>query len=86
MIESGFKDYDFNPWWGVYVPAGTPKPVIDKLAGWFSKVARSEEIARTLEPLVLVPVSVNAAEMNRRLDRDGPIWAKNLKAAGIAPQ
>lgn len=86
MIEAGFKDYEFNPWWGVYVPAGTPQPVIDKLAGWFSAVARSDEIAKALDPLVLVPIAITAAEMNKRLDADGPIWNDNLKAAGIEPQ
>ena len=86
MIEAGFKDYEFNPWWGVYVPAGTPQPVIDKLAGWFSAVAKSDEIAKALAPLVLVPVTITAAEMSKRLDADGPIWNDNLKAAGIEPQ
>lgn len=86
MMESGFKDYDFNPWWGVYLPAGTPKPIVDKMGAWFEKVAKSDEIAKALDPLVLVPVSVGPDEMKRRLDRDGPIWDRNLKAAGIQPQ
>lgn len=86
MIEAGFKDYVFNPWWGIYVAAGTPQPVIDKLAGWFSAVAKSSEIAKALHPLVLVPVTITAAEMTKRLDADGPVWTENLKAAGITPQ
>ncbi len=86
MIEAGFEGYDFNPWWGVYLPTGTPQPIVDKLAGWFEKVAKSDEIAKALDPLALVPVSISAAEMRRRLDVDGPVWDKNLKAAGIEPQ
>lgn len=86
MIESGFKDYDFNPWWGVYVPAGTPQAVIDRMSVWFTKVTRSEEIAKALDPLLLVPVSITADEIRRRLDSDGPVWDRNLKAAGIEPQ
>ena len=86
MIEAGFKDYDFNPWWGVYFPAGTPQPIIDKMAGLFSAVAKSDEIAKALDPLLLVPVAITADEMRKRLDADGPMWAKNLKAAGIEPQ
>jgi tripartite-type tricarboxylate transporter receptor subunit TctC len=86
MIEAGFKDYVFNPWWGVYVPTGTQQQLIDKLAGWFSAVAKSSEIAKALDPLVLVPFTITAAEMNKRLDADGPVWSENLKAAGISPQ
>ena len=86
MIAAGFKDYDFNPWWGVYLPAATPKPIVDKYAGWFEKVTRSDEIARTLDPLVLVPVSLTAEQMSKRLDNDGPIWSRSMKAAGIEPQ
>src|SRR5207249_241261 len=38
LEELGLKDFDVSPWFGVLVPAGTPRPVIDRLAGWFNEI------------------------------------------------
>ena len=35
------QDFDITPWWGVVVPAGTPRPIIDRLAGWFNQITRA---------------------------------------------
>jgi len=43
LAELGMKDFDITPWWGVVVPAGTPRPVIDKLAGWFNQINAAED-------------------------------------------
>src|SRR5919106_6889785 len=43
LAELGLKDFDITPWWGVVVPAGTPRPAIDKLAGWFNEITNSED-------------------------------------------
>ena len=34
---------DFAPWWSVIVPAGTPQPIVDKLAAWFRKISEMPE-------------------------------------------
>src|SRR3954471_510332 len=36
LTELGYGGGDVSPWWGVVVPAGTPKPVVERLAGWFN--------------------------------------------------
>jgi tripartite-type tricarboxylate transporter receptor subunit TctC len=30
-------------WWGVMVPKGTPKPIVDKINGWFNQVLKTDE-------------------------------------------
>ena len=39
MAESGFAGYDLTAWWGVVVPTGTPKPIVDRLAAWMSQIS-----------------------------------------------
>src|SRR2546427_5297034 len=56
MQEAGFKDYDMTPWWGVLVPAGTPRPVIDKLAGWVNQITSPEEGRQFLAPPAVDPL------------------------------
>lgn len=86
MMELGFSDFEMNPWWGVYFPAGTPQAIIDKAEGWFSAVAKSPETARQLEPLGLVAVSQSADKMRGRLDADGKMWDRLSKLAGLQAQ
>ena len=31
MVEAGYKDLDIQHWHGLFAPAGTPRPIIDKL-------------------------------------------------------
>src|SRR5215470_1449172 len=42
LTELGYGGNDVSPWWGVVVAAGTPKPVVDKLAGWFNQITAAE--------------------------------------------
>ena len=86
MQQAGFKDFDFNPWWGVYLPAGTPPAIVEKVGGWFAHVAKLPETAKQLEPMVLVPSVEGPPRMNAKLDADGVMWASALKAAGVEPQ
>src|SRR5262249_13844959 len=49
LAELGLSDYDVTPWWGVVVPAGTPKAIVNKLAGWFNQITASSETREFLE-------------------------------------
>jgi tripartite-type tricarboxylate transporter receptor subunit TctC len=42
MAEQGVP-IDQLGWWGVMVPKGTPRPVVDKINGWFNQVLKTEE-------------------------------------------
>ena len=55
LAEAGVPGVDVEPWWGVVVPAGTPRPVIDKLAGWFNQITASEETKQFLARAALDP-------------------------------
>lgn len=38
MAESGLKGYDVTAWWGIVAPAGTPKPIVDRLASELKQI------------------------------------------------
>jgi len=63
VAESGVKGYDFSTWSPIIVPAGTPKPVIDKLNAEVVKAMadpglRERLIAQGLEPMGTPPETV----------------------------
>ena len=48
LREQGFVGYEVNPWFGISAPAGTPRPVIERLNAEFVKVLRNPEIVKRL--------------------------------------
>ena len=51
MIQSGFPNFEVTAWFGLFVPAGTPKPVIDKLYTAVKKALETPEIKQRWKDL-----------------------------------
>ena len=77
---------DVSPWWGVVVPAGTPRPVIDKLAGWFNQITNSEETRQFLSRAALDPMPGSPEQMAALLKTEVERWGGFVKLAKIQPQ
>jgi tripartite-type tricarboxylate transporter receptor subunit TctC len=86
MAESGFPDYDLTPWIGLVVPAGTPKPIIDKLAAWHRQINATAETKEKLVLFGMDPLDGDAAAMAARIRSDTEKWAEFVKLAKIEPQ
>ncbi len=86
LAESGFPEIDVAPWWGVVVPAGTPRPIIDKLAGWFNQITASEETKQFLARAALDPFPGSPEQMAALLKTETERWGGFVKLAKIQPQ
>jgi tripartite-type tricarboxylate transporter receptor subunit TctC len=86
MQEAGIPDYDISPWIGLVAPAGTPQPIIDKLAAWHRQINSTEEAKKTLLQFGMDPLDGDGAAMAALLKRDIERWAEFVKIARIAPQ
>ena len=51
MIQAGFPNFEVTAWFGLFVPAGTPKPVIDKLYAAVKKSLETPEIKQRWKDL-----------------------------------
>lgn len=83
MAEAGMPDFDTSLWLGVAAPAGTPRSVIDKLAGAASKAMHAPDAAEILrqqgyDPLDLGPDAF-AAFIAKEYDR----WSEVARSAGL---
>jgi tripartite-type tricarboxylate transporter receptor subunit TctC len=85
MQESGFANYDLTPWVGLVVPAGTPPPIIDKLAAWHRQINATDDAKKALFAFGMDPLEGDAAAMAALLQRDIARWAGFVKLAKIAP-
>ncbi len=84
--QAGVTKLDLVSWWSVHVPAKTPKPVIDKLTGWFNQIATSEEAKKFLANLGSDPLIGDAALVDKMIASETKEWAEYVKIAKIEPQ
>ena len=86
MKDAGFPQIDVVTWWTMTAPAGTPRAVIDKLAGWVNAISNSPEGKEFLnrngmDPFVGTPESANAL-----VKADSEKWKDYIAKAGIEKQ
>lgn len=86
LTELGYGDSDVTPWWGVVVPAGTPRPVVDRLAGWFNAITASEDTKQFLARTAFDPFPGTPGEMQALLKSDAERWKRYVELAKIEPQ
>jgi len=66
----GFEQYRFTNWMGVYVPAGTPQAVVDKLAADIAAVVRQDDTRERLLGQGVEPVGNTPAEFAEFLESE----------------
>jgi len=86
LAELGYGDFDITPWWGVVVPAGTPRPVIERLAGWFNQINSQPETKQFLARQAAEPFPGNPDSMAALMKADVERWGRYVKLAKIEPQ
>jgi len=87
LIEAGFPNIAIEAWWGVFVPAGTPAPVVEKLRAGFEKVLALPETKDFLARIANDPVPDGTPELLRQmLARDLAKWGEYVRLAKIEPQ
>ena len=84
MAEQGFKSMTVGSWQGLLAPAGTPKPIIDKLYAAIIKVMAMPDVKNNLaKGGVAVVTSKSPEDFHEFMKRDSARWAKVVKATGI---
>ena len=70
-------------WWGVFMPAGTPKPLIDKFHADIVKVMQDPDVKRKFADLGVEAVSSSPEQFVSFMRADVAKYAKLIKEAGI---
>ena len=84
MIEQGYPDYQLSNWVGVYLPAGTPQAIAERLNRLMHESVRAQEAAHsTTGGTVLLSSTADFAKLQAR---DTAMWARITQAAGMVPQ
>ena len=83
FAEAGLPEFQERAWLGLFAPAGTPKPVVDKLSAEMARILRLPDVLKTLEAQGLVPMASTPQQFAEQLRRETAILAPVVKAANI---
>jgi tripartite-type tricarboxylate transporter receptor subunit TctC len=83
VIESGVKDYEVQPWFGVYAPAKTPKEIVTQYADWLSAALKAPEVKEKLAVQELYPMGVCGADFAAFLRKQNEDYARVIKEANF---
>lgn len=83
IAEAGLPDYSFETWFMVFAPAGTPKPVIEKLNATLNATLNKPELKQRMTKEAFDPAPSTTAQARELLTSDMKKWASLIKASGI---
>ena len=86
VAESGFPGFEALSWQGLFVPAGTPKAVVDKLNAETRKALASPDIKDFFSAQGMEVKATSPAEFRAFIEREIPKWARIIKDAHITLQ
>lgn len=83
IAESGVPGFEVVSWQGIFVPAGVPKPIVDRLHTEIMKILQTAEMQDRLKSLGMQPSTMSTDQMAAFQKAEVDKWAQVIKAAGI---
>jgi tripartite-type tricarboxylate transporter receptor subunit TctC len=81
--EGGVPDFIVSNWQALFAPAGTPKPIVDRLAATVVEVLKKPEIRERMQRLGFEPHGGPGSLVTEQIRQNLPKWADVVKRAGI---
>jgi tripartite-type tricarboxylate transporter receptor subunit TctC len=82
-LEAGYANSDLAIWYGVLMPAKTPRAVIDRFHAAGTKVLATPPMRQKLKQLAVDPMPLTPAEMDKFVANEIAANGRLIKAAGI---
>jgi tripartite-type tricarboxylate transporter receptor subunit TctC len=83
MAEAGVSDFEVEQWQAIYVPAHTPKPIVQRLHAEIVRILKEPDVVAKFESLGVTPVGSTPEQLVNVQKADSAKWAKVIKTAGI---
>lgn len=82
IAESGFKDFDVNPWFGLFAPGKTPAAVVRKINVDVNELLKSKDVIDKFGAQGAEPFATDPAQFATLLHADIKKWGEVVKASG----
>ena len=84
-LEAGFANAEYPIWFGLFLPAKTPRDIVDKLHSETLKALQAPKVREKLATLGLDPMVMTPNEFDAHVQKEIAVNAALVKAAGIKP-
>jgi tripartite-type tricarboxylate transporter receptor subunit TctC len=82
VAESGLPGFDINTWFGLFVPAATPREVVEKLHSEFARAITATDVREKMLSLGAEPVGNTPDEFAAYVRAEAGKYARVVKASG----
>ena len=86
MIEAGVPDFVSQSWWGAFVPAGTPAPIVKKLGDAIYRILPEPQSRKSFAALGVEPLHLTAKQLGELVRSELANWGNIIKEIGIGNQ
>lgn len=86
LAEAGVPGYNVTSWYGFAMPAGTPKPVVEKFTKAVHQVLAKEDVQKAILKTGIVVQTSSNEELAKHVASEIAKWSDLMKKAGIAQQ
>ena len=86
FAEQGFKGFELPIWVAAYAPAGTPRPIVERLQKEIAAVIRLPDVMPRMVDQGQTPLGNTPEEFAAAFARDAPTWISYIKASGAKPE
>lgn len=83
VAESGLPDYKYDSWFGVLAPAGTPKPILDKVSKDIALVLAMPDVKEKLQVQGSIPAPNTPEQFDAIIKSDTERYGKIMRDAGV---
>ncbi len=82
VAESGVPDYEVGSWYGILAPAGTPRPIVERLNREIVATVKSKELQDRLIEEAVIPIGSTPEEFSKYIEKELARAAKVIKESG----
>lgn len=84
FVEQGVKGFVASTWAGMLAPAGTPAPIVKRVADEIAAIVRMEDVRARLDGMGTIPVGSSPQEFQAFIDAETAKWGKVIRDAKVS--
>ncbi len=81
--EAGLPNYEVTTWYGVLAPAGTPRPIIDRLNAELVRIMHAPDLQERFAATGTEPRTSTPEELGDYIRQEMAKWGKVVREAGL---
>ena len=86
FAEAGMPEYQYDSWFGIMAPAGTPAPILKKISEDIATVIKLPDVQARWQTIGAVAVVSTPEQFDAVIRSDTDRYGKLFKAAGVTPK